>query len=633
LLLAGLRLEQFHDARLDPEAYYREALRRDPGDARTNTALGLRLFRRGRLEDAERHLAAAMARLTANHTRSADGTAQYALGLVLAAQGRADAAREAFAAAGWDLAFTAAAALEEARLESARGNAGRALELLDRSIEANPRGTASLVLSAALLRRAGRPDAALARASSALSVDPLDPLAARERHLARKAGAKTGADPATDATEAAGLAALGEDAYALEAAHDYARAGLLEDALAVLDARLPDAAAKADPMVAYTLGWLHERKGDAATASGWYRRGRTLPPGSCFPFRLEEALVLERAMAADRQDPRAPYCLGNLLYDLQPEKAIAAWERSRALDPAFARVHRNLALAYARVQGALPRAVASQEKAIALEKREPRLYYELDQYLAWTRAPLTVRLRQLTASPGTIASREITAGRLARVQVLLGRDEEAVATLGRTFFHVWEGESGIHSVYVAARLERGRGLLARGDAQGALAEFRAALEVPANIEVGQGAGAHLAAAHHHVALALERLGRKDEAAAAFRESAGGPAVVPEGHYWIGRSLQKLGRPVEARRHFESLAATKPRPVDPERPLEARMEAREGRSADLHAKALGLLGLGREAEARAALASALEADPDNVSAVVLRRTLALAGRTEPRRAQP
>ena len=98
-----------------------------------------------------------------------------------------------------------------------------------------------------------------------------------------------------------------------------------------------------------------------------------------------------------------------------------------------------------------------------------------------------------------------------------------------------------------------------------------------------------------------------------------PAVVPEGHYWIGRSLERLGRKAEARRHFERLAATKPRAVDPGRPLEVRMEAREGRSADLYARALGLLGLGRAAEARAALATALDTDPDNLGAVVLRRS--------------
>jgi tetratricopeptide (TPR) repeat protein len=376
-------------------------------------------------------------------------------------------------------------------------------------------------------------------------------------------------------------------------------------------------------MVAYVLGWLHERKGDGTAAGAWYRRGRELPPDYCFPFRTEEIAILERAIAADPQDPRAPFYLGNLLYDLQPDRAIAAWERSRGLDPGFARVHRNLAFAYARTQGDLARATVSQQKALSIEKGEPRLYYELDQYLAWAKAPLAPRLTWLTESPETVASREITAGRLARVQALLGRHDDALETLGRTRFHVWEGESGIHSVYVAARLERGRRLLARGDAVAALGEFRAAVAVPATIEVGQGVGAHLAATHHHAGLALEKLGRRDEAVAAFRESAGVPAVLPEGHYWIGRSLERLGRKAEARRHFERLAATKPREVDPARPLEVRMEAREGRSADLYTRALGLLGLGRGTEARAALATALDTDPDNLGAVVLRRSLAAA----------
>lgn len=633
LYLAGQRLEQFHNPHFDPEAYYREALRRDPGDARTNTALGLLALRRGRFDDAEKRLAAAVARLTANHTRARSGEAQYALGLALVALGRPDAAREALAAAGWDRAFTAAAALEQARMESARGNRSRALELLDHARAADPRATPALVLSAALLRHGGRTEDAFAQASAALAVDPLDPLAARERRLARDAGARPAVDAAADAAEAAALPTLDQDAYALEAAHDYARASLLDDAIGVLAARLPQPEAKADPMVAYTLGWLHERKGDAAQAATWYRRGRELPPDYCFPFRVEEIAVLERAMAHDPRDPRAPYYLGNLLFDLQPERAVTEWEKSRALDPGFARVHRNLAFAYARARGALARAAASQEKAVAIEKREPRLYYELDQYLAWTKAPLSTRLARLTESPETVASREITAGRLGRVQVLLGRDDDAVDTLSGTRFHVWEGESGIHSVYVAARLARGRRLLAKGAAAEALDEFRATVDVPANIEVGQGAGAHLAATHHHVGLALERLGRKDEAAAAFRESASVPAVVAEGHYWIGRSLQKLGRPVEARRHFERLAATRPRAVDPARPLEVRMEAREGRSADLHARALGLLGLGRETEARSALASALDADPDNVSAVVLRRSLAPTGRAAAREKRP
>jgi tetratricopeptide (TPR) repeat protein len=330
--------------------------------------------------------------------------------------------------------------------------------------------------------------------------------------------------------------------------------------------------------------------------------------------------VLERAMAADPSDPRAPYYLGNLLYDRQPERAIAAWEKARALDPAFGRTHRNLAFAYARAQDDIPKAVASQEKAVALVKDEPRLYYELDQYLAWSSASLDARLARLTESPRTIARREITRSRLARVQLLMGRPDDALQTLASGRFHVWEGERGVHEVYVEARLQRGRTMLARGDGQGALAEFQAAVGIPPNLEVGQAVGEHLAAARHHVGLALETLGRREEAQAAFRASAAAAALLPENHYWIGRSLEKLGRAAEARPHYERLAATRPAAADPRRPLELWMAEREI-AARAHARrALGLLGLGRPAEARAALDRARQADPGDVASASVRRML-------------
>ncbi|HVO10792.1 MAG TPA: DUF5107 domain-containing protein [Vicinamibacteria bacterium] len=620
LVLAGQRLEQFHDPHLEPEPYYREALRRDPGNAAASTRLGAIALRNGRYQEAEASLSQAVARLTANHTRARDGEAQYLLGLARVALGRPEAARDAFAAAAWDLSWTGAALLEEARVESALGHTPAALGLVERSLAANPRATAALALRAALCRRLGRTDEALTAATAALAIDPLDPLAARERELARRAGARV--EPsAVDSLEAAALRSLDEDAYALEAAHDYARAGLDPDAIAVLQARLSKANGRVDPLVAYTLGWLYGRSGDAATADRLYAAARALPPDYCFPFRLESVPVLQAAIAADPGDARAPDYLGNVLYDHQPEAATLAWEKARALDPGFARVHRNLAFAYARARGDLAAAVASQEKAVAIEKREPRLYYELDQYLGWTRAPLATRLARLTESPATVASREITASRLARVQLLLGRPDDALRTLAGTRFHVWEGERGVSEVYLQARLARGRQQLASGQAAAALEEFQAALSVPANIEVGQAVGSQLAAARHHVGLALEALGRRQEAQAAFGESAAAPAPLLEAHYWIGRSLEKLGRAAEARARFRRLAGTRPAAVDASRPLENRMAALEARAEAEYQQALGLLGLGRAGEARAALARALGDDPDLVAAAALRDALA------------
>jgi tetratricopeptide (TPR) repeat protein len=619
LVLAGERIEQFHSAEIDPEPYYREALRRDPGDSGAHAALGLRALRAFRHEEAEAHLAKAVSRLTANHTRARDGRPSYLHGLALAALGRTDAARDAFGAAAWDESVRGAALLEAARLESREGRAPEALDLAARAAEAAPRSTAALALKAALLRRAGRADEGFAAATQAIDVDPLDPLAARERRLAREAGARVVASP-TDALEAAARASLDEDPYALEAAHDYTAAGLLDDAAAVLERRLPDAAARPDPLVAYTLAWVRERQGRVEEAARLFRRGRELPPDGAFPFRAESVTVLERAVERDPRDPRAPYLLGNALYDRQPERAIAAWERSRDLDPGHARVHRNLAFAYARTRGDLAGAVASQSRAVAIEKGEPRLYYELDQYLAWSGAPLEARLARLAEARPTAGRREVARSRLARVQLLLGQTDEALATLGSGRFRVWEGERGIHEVFVAALLDRGRVKLRKGDGEGALADFRAAVEVPANLEVGSAVGEHLAAARHHEGLALEALGRRDEAAAAFAAAAGAATVLPENHYWVGRSLEKLGRGTEARPHFERLAASPgpQRDEDQARPLEVRMAVREDLARAHARRALGLAGLGRASEAQAALRASRDAEADDVLAWSLGR---------------
>src|SRR5581483_6018968 len=53
LYLTGLRIDQFHDPNLDPDPYWEEALRRDPGDTRVNTALGVLYFKKARFADAE----------------------------------------------------------------------------------------------------------------------------------------------------------------------------------------------------------------------------------------------------------------------------------------------------------------------------------------------------------------------------------------------------------------------------------------------------------------------------------------------------------------------------------------------------------------------------------------------------
>ena len=89
--------------------------------------------------------------------------------------------------------------------------------------------------------------------------------------------------------------------------------------------------------------------------------------------------MLDWAIEQDASDPRAPYYLGNLLYDRRHyAEAIALWRRAARLDPSFPTVHRNLGIAEVNVLGR-PGVAAAYRRAVAADPTDARLLYELDQ--------------------------------------------------------------------------------------------------------------------------------------------------------------------------------------------------------------------------------------------------------------
>ena len=134
-------------------------------------------------------------------------------------------------------------------------------------------------------------------------------------------------------------------------------------------------------MVLYDLGFFCGKIGADKRATEYRRLARKFSPDYVFPFQSEAIDVLRSAMKADPSDPRAPYYLGNLLFDWQPEQAVKLWEHSAALDPSVPMVHRNLAIAWShRPHGNdLGKAIAALEKAVSLPDPSPLLFAELDE--------------------------------------------------------------------------------------------------------------------------------------------------------------------------------------------------------------------------------------------------------------
>ncbi len=137
LYLAGLRIEQFHDPLHHAEAYWQEALRRDPGDVRVNTAIGIDCIKKARYADAEKNLRKAIERLTDKYTAPKDGEAIYYLGIALKAQGKTDEAFATLHKATWSMAWRSPAYLALAEIASTRGDISDALTFAEQSLQAN----------------------------------------------------------------------------------------------------------------------------------------------------------------------------------------------------------------------------------------------------------------------------------------------------------------------------------------------------------------------------------------------------------------------------------------------------------------------------------------------------------------
>jgi tetratricopeptide (TPR) repeat protein len=609
LYLAGLRIDQFHNPGLEPDPYWEEALRRDPGDARVNTALGIAYLKRMRFSDAEARFRAAIARLTHQYTSPKDGEPFYYLGVALKAQGREAEAYDAFYKSIWSAAWQSPGYFGLGEIATARGDYPAALDFTERSIKANALNTRAWNLKSAVLRHMDRRTEALAAAKSAADVDPLDVTAMAERNAA--------ALPATlKAFPAAGL----------ESAIDYANAGLWSDASAVLEK------APGDPLAYYYLGVFSERLGRKPQASEYFRKAAVAPAG-VFPFQYEAAAILRRAMEANPKDARAPYNLGNLLFDSQPAEAVKLWESSRALDPSFPIVHRNLAAAYSREEKGLDKAIASLEKAVSLGGRDALHLFELDQLYEAAGASPAKRLAMLEQHHETVNYRDDALAREIALKVNLGKYDDAIRLMTGRRFNVWEGGArfNVHDVWTDAHLLRGHQRFAARQYKDALADYRTALEFPETLQVARfRTGGRFPEVSYWIGLAQDALGQKDAARATWKECSaelphvGADDILPTTDrtvllYYQASALGKLGESARAKELFSRLVKSGERALSQGDKVDffakfGEQQTQRGRLAQAHyVSGLGYAGLEDTAAAKREFTRALELSPDHLGA--------------------
>jgi tetratricopeptide (TPR) repeat protein len=626
LYLTGLRIDQFHNPSLEPDPYWEEALKRDPGDVRVNTAMGILYIKRARFEDAEKCLQKALERLTDKYTSPKDGEPFYYLGVALKAQGKNDTAYDNFYKATWSAAWQAPAYYSLAEIACLRGDLKTALELLDRALEANALNTRALNLKAAILRHMGRNDEALAQTAAVAKIDPLDVRMLAERCLA---------DGQSQSRREL-LSILQEfPAVGLETAVEFGNAGFWDDGAVVLIQLILAAPDKISPLTYYYLGFFAEKQGHDYKAKEYYRLGSTMSPDFVFPFQTEAIPVLRRAMEVNPNDARAPYYLGNLLFDWQPEEAIKLWEKSVSLDDNMPIVHRNLAIAYSHQDKGIDKAIAELEKAISLSDNYPMHFFELDQLYELAGTPPEKRLAMLENHHAAVLKRDDALSREIGLKIFMGKYAEAIELMTGRQFNVWEGGArfSVFDYWTDAHLLRGHENFAAKKYTEALADYQAAIDFPATLQVAKTRrGGRVAEVSYWIATAYEALGDQEKAKTSFQESAaespraGQDDVLPSSDrsvlsFYRALSLKKLGDSDKAAAVFQQLVASGNNSLDRGSSADffskfGERQSQLSRVASAHyIVGLGRLGLGETQKAKDQFNQALKTKPDHLGAKI------------------
>ncbi|PVE94595.1 DUF5107 domain-containing protein [Microbacterium sp. TPD7012] len=424
LYLTGLHLQQNRHPTRSPMPYWRAALARDAGDARTNLALADRAYRSGRFDSALTHAQTAITRLTRRNANPTDTEAYYLAGLVLARLGREVEAQQMFGKAGWDGAWAAASGVELVRSLLRTGQQRAALRVLDTLDGVAGHDTRRAALRAIILRARGDEAGSAAVARAALVADPLD---ATLRVLA---GEEVDAD--------AGLL--------LDVALDLKLAGAADDAVRLLDAAIAAPIRRSGnvrPLAHYLAAEIRESRGDRQAAAYERSLARAAEQRWAFPSGLDALQALELAIDAGPDDATALSLLGMLLYAVgRRREAAAAWNRaieSGHRDPVL---FRNAALAAYNVERDEEKAWRLYAQAVESASTDARIRYEQDQLAARLGHTTAQRLAALRPVEDLVLTRDDFAIEYARLLVAEGAAAEAHSILLTRPFHPWEGGEG-----------------------------------------------------------------------------------------------------------------------------------------------------------------------------------------------
>lgn len=532
LYLQGVHKDQYRNPQIEPDVYYKEALRRDPDHIPSLIALGEYKYRRGYYDEAKKLLEKAVQNEHIYNLRYQDGEAEYLLGLVLDALGDADKAYDTFYAAAWSGCTVAKAMSKLSAMDGRRKDYTSMYTHAVTALESAARHPLASAYAALSKWKMGDAKTALVLIDKALRFDPLNDLAAYVKLLVN------GDD--IHALEPLRRSDFGQTA--LDIAFDLADAGFFREALDLLLA----VNNVSTPMIGYTAASLTERLGGDGLALR--RQAAQVSIKTSYPYRLAEIRVLEEAIR-DEKDAVARNLLACVLYDKgHYATASRLWEEAHALAPKNAGYTRNLAVAYFSHMKRREEALRLLIQAIELAPENDQLKLEYLYAATKLGVPGRERLGVIEAHPLAGKAMDDYVLEHAKAYCVAGLYQEARSLmLSHNFVPAEGGEIAITDLYFTIMLHIGREALREGKAEEALETFASALNLPENLHAGLWAEATQTPLLYYQAVALEQLGREEESKAMYAKCLQHMLPSkPDLPFYYASAMRKLGRVVEAR---------------------------------------------------------------------------------------
>lgn len=545
LFLTGQRVEQFYAPEYNPLDWYMEALRRDPGDIRSNTAVGNIYLKNGDYPAARKYLGKAVERLTKDYTRPSTCEPIYLQGLALRALGLLDEAADTLYRATWDYAWHSAAYYQLAQLSVMRGNNQKALDQVNKSLSTNAGDNRAVALKAALLRQLGRYDEALAAIDPILKNDPLD-FRIRNEYCLLLADREEVQQAEIELCLLEKQMRDFDDNY-LELAVSYINDGFLREAEEVLLRVKND-----NPIVCYYLGYVKDKLNDKGKAKLFFGKAAGLPTDYVFPYRLETAEVLKTALNYNPADGKAHYYLGNILYQKQPEKAMEHWFDAVKYAPGLSVAFRNVGWGYNYFRKDIEQAISYYEQAVSINKNEPIYYSELDALYEQNNAPVEARLKLFEGNETVVKNRDDAFIRLIDVLTLAGRSDKAVELLQGAQFAYREGTSNVREITINAQLMQGLRHYENREYDKALDYFLRS-QVPEEEAGSARLGNRAIQVYYYTGLAYRAMKQAEEASAYFLKAVSLATADPNVmDYYKGLAYRALNDEAKAETTFRDM---------------------------------------------------------------------------------